>query len=135
MGVLAIRTFGTCATILGFVAVEHTETIVVFGGEDYILHAGSLGCSSHLVGMELGGIEGADKVPVVVFILVVSSALTVNPGLVADIPRLHNAPLGVDAPMHHKAELQILPLIQTVQDNRVSFWFTVTLSANRTHRE
>ena len=86
LGVLAVGAFGAGAAVFGLVAVEHAETIVVFGSKNHILHTGSLGHSRHLVGAELGGIEGAVKVPIIMFVLVVGGPFAVDPRLVAEIP-------------------------------------------------
>ena len=66
-------------------------------------------------------VEGFIKVLVISLVLVIVCSIAVNPRLVADGPRLHHFPLGVDAPMHHEAELQVLPLADAVGDNRIGF--------------
>ena len=66
-------------------------------------------------------VNGFVKVLVISLILVIIGAIAVNPWFVADGPRLHHFPLGVDAPMHHKAKLQVLPLADAVGDNGVGF--------------
>ena len=43
--------------------VEHGEAVVVFGGDDDVLHAGGLGERDDVVGVEAGGIELAGEVP------------------------------------------------------------------------
>ena len=66
-------------------------------------------------------VEGFVKVLVISFVLVIIRAISVDPRLVADGPRLHHFPLGVHAPVHHEAELQILPLADAVGDDGVDF--------------
>ena len=127
LGIAAVGAFGTGNTIVGFSTAEHTKAIVVLGGENHIFHACFLGGGSHLVGMETGRVESLVEFLVSLLILHIGHALTVDPGLVADAPRLHNAPLGIDAPMHHESELEILPLVDAVEDDGVGFGKTVAL--------
>ena len=66
-------------------------------------------------------VKGFVKVLVISLILVIIGAIAVNPWFVADGPRLHHFPLGVDAPMHHEAEFQVLPLADTIGNDGVGF--------------
>ena len=68
---------------------------------------------------------------VISLVLVIVGAISVDPRLVADGPRLHHFPLGIDAPVHHKAEFQILPLADAVGDNGISFGLLVGLGEGR----
>ena len=72
-------------------------------------------------------VKGLVKVLVISLILVIIRTVAVNPGFVTDGPRLHHFPLGVDAPMHHEAEFQILPLTDAVCYDGVGFWELVGL--------
>ena len=121
LGVLRERTTRIDGGVGGFLRVEHAEAVVVLRGEDDILHACVFGGLGPLRRVKVFGVKGFVKILVISLILVIICAVAVNPRLVANRPRLDHFPLGIDAPMHHEAKFQILPFVDTIHDNRVSF--------------
>ena len=112
---------------VGLLRVEHTETVVVFRGEDHVLHACIFHRIGPLLGVELRGIELVGQSPVPVFILVEGArGVLRNPVFVADGPRLHDARHAVDAPVHQHSELQVLPLVEFLQHQLIG-WPHVSL--------
>ena len=125
--VAAVGAVDTRHAIVGFGTAEHAETVVVLGGEDHILHAGVLGSGGHGCGVEPGGVESFVEGLVAVFVFLVGHAFAVNPGLATDAPGFDYTPLGVDAPMHHEAKFEVLPLVDAVKDDGIGFGVTVRL--------
>ena len=103
----------------GLLGAIHAEAVVVLRGEDDILHACSFGGIGPFIGVEVLGVKSLVKVLVISFVLVIISTIAVDPRLVADGPRFHHFPLGVDTPVHHESKLQVLPLADAVGDDRV----------------
>ena len=66
-------------------------------------------------------VKGSVKVLIISLVFVVVSTITVDPRFVADGPRLNDFPLGVNAPVHHETEFEVLPLVDAVGDNGVGF--------------
>ena len=121
LGILRERTAWVDGGVGGLLRVEHAKAVVVLRGENDILHARILGGFSPFRWVEMLRVEGFVKVLVISLILVIIRSVSVNPRLVADGPRLHHFPLGVDAPVHHEAKFQVLPLADAVGDNRIGF--------------
>ena len=105
----------------GLLSVEQAETVVVLCGEDDVLHACVFGGLGPFRWVEVLWIKGFVKIMVISLVFIIVGTITVDPRLVADGPRLHHFPLGVDAPVHHEAEFQILPLADAVGDDGVGF--------------
>ena len=127
------RTFFAGAAIIGIFTIKHAEAVVVFGGEDDVFHAGTLGGFCPALGIELFGIECFVERPVGSLVVLVVGAASVDPRLIADIPALHDAPLGVDAPVHHEAELQVLPFGDALQNGGVALGDRVVLGFHTAH--
>ena len=105
----------------GLLGVKHAEAIMVLRGEDDILHARIFGSLNPFRWVKMLRVEGFIKVLIISLVLVIIRAIAVDPRLVADGPRLHHFPLGVHTPVHHEAELQVLPLADAVCDDGVGF--------------
>ena len=121
------RTIRAGAGIVGVAAVEHAEAVVVLGGENHIFHTSALGGRSPSMRVEMLGVEGFVQCPIRALVVLVVGAIPIYPWFITDIPTFHDAPLGIDAPMHHKAELQILPLGDALHNGRVGFGDGVVL--------
>ena len=103
----------------GLLGAVHTEAVVVFGGENHIFHT-SLCCGlGPPFGIEPLGVEGGVEGRVLALVFVVGRILAVNPGLAAEPPRLDGGPLAVYAPVCHKSELEVLPVLKAFQDDGV----------------
>ena len=103
------------AAVVGFGGLEHAEAVVVFGGEDHIFHARVGSGFGPTVGVEAARVEGAVQLLVVELVLLVGGALAVDPGFAADAPGLDHAPLAIDAPVGHEAELEVLPFFEAME--------------------
>ena len=127
------RTFLPCAAVVGLLGVEHTESIVVLGGEDHILHARLLSRCSPSFRVEMLRIEGLVQGLISLLILIKvlpfcasdrssvgTQPFSCNPRFVADAPTLHHTPLGINAPVHHKTELEVLPFPDTFHNVRMA---------------
>ena len=134
LGIAAVGAFRTRHAVVRLGTAEHTETVVVLGGEHHILHARRFGQRGHLRGIEFRRVKRLVQRLVTLLILHVGHPLAVYPRLVANAPRLHHTPLGIHAPVHHKAELQVLPLGNTVQDYGVGLRLLGLLCHTHTRR-
>ncbi len=125
LGILRERTARVDGGVGGLLGVEHAEAVVVLRGEDDILHARVLGGLGPFRRVEVLWVKSLVKILVISLVLVIIRPIAVNPRLVAYGPRLDDFPLGIDAPVHHKAELQVLPLADAVGDDGVGFGLLV----------
>ena len=80
-------------------SVEHGEAVVVFGGEDDVLHADQLGETRPLGGVELCGVEGFGELFDVALKVVVAGT---DHGM-ADL----EAELGIDSPVNEEAKAEV----------------------------
>ena len=133
LGILRKWTTRVDSGVGSLLRVEHAEAVVVLCGEDDIFHARVFGGLGPFRWVKMLWVEGFVKVLVISLVLIIIRTIAVDPGLVADGPRLHHFPLGVDTPVHHKAEFQVLPLADAVGDNGVGFRALVVILGEGHH--
>ena len=133
LGALRERTTRIDGGVGGFLCVEHTKAVVVFRGEDDIFHAGVFGGLGPFQRVEVLWVKGFVKILVISLVLVIIRAVAIDPRLVAYRPRLDHFPLGVDTPVHHKAEFQVLPLTDAIGDDGVCLGLLVVILCEDCH--
>ena len=100
--------------------IEQAEPVVMFGGENGILHAGIFADAGPLLRVEINRIELVSKAPVPLFVILVPAAFRAyHPVFVAQVPRLHYPGDGVQAPVDEHPELEVLPGIQFLEHQRI----------------
>ena len=102
---------------VGLPRVEQAEAVVVLGGKDHVFHAGPFGGVGPGLRVEVPGMEGSVELDVVggeplhVLAALDPCRQVVGPGPLVFLhqrPRFDRAPLAVDSPVHHEAELPVL---------------------------
>ena len=126
-GILGEGTRRVDGGVGGLLGIEHAEAVMVLRGENDVFHARAFGGFGPFRWVEMLWVNGLVKILVISLVLVIIRAIAINPRLVADGPLLHHFPLGVDAPVHHKTEFQVLPLADAVGDDGVGFGLLVGL--------
>ena len=106
---------------------------MVLGGEDHILHAGSLGGFRPAFGIKMLGVERLVECPVFAFVVLVVGTVAVDPWFITDIPTLHDAPLRINAPVHHEPKLEVLPLADALHNRRLPLRNRIMLRTHIAH--
>ena len=121
LGVRPEGHLGSRDAVVGLLGVVHGEAVVVLGGHDDVAHAGGLGRGGPGGGIESPRVEGPRQGLVGLLVLHVVVHGAPAPGLVlgADAPGFDDAPLAVRSPVHHEAELPILPAGEPGQDEGI----------------
>ena len=122
------RAGGVGRAVIRLLRVEQAETVVVLRREDDVLHARVLGGGHPFARVELLRVEGLVEGDVIaeepseVLAPLGPGRQIVRPGPLVRLdqrPRLDAAPLAVDAPVHHEAELPVLELVELVPHERI----------------
>ena len=107
--------------VVGVPRVEHAEAVVVLRGEHDVRMPASRAAFAQRSGSNSVGLNVVCSALVRRLVLVVVVHRAPAPVLVlgAERPGLDDAPLGVGAPVHEQAELQVLPLLELLADQRI----------------
>src|SRR5690606_6804212 len=113
--------------VIRFLCIKHSKTIVVLRRKDHVFHSRCFCSISPLVRVKIGRIKGLLQILIVSYVLVVSLAMlcpALCPALIlgTKTPAFYNSPLAISPPVHKKAELQILPGLQILNNQRIIRW-------------
>ena len=111
------RTIGN--GVIGILRIEHTETIVMLGGENHVLHTGFIHDARPLVRIKVCRIELINQSPIPFLELIIVRNPAYQPVFRAKFPRLYDTSLRIKSPVEQYPELLVLPLVEFFQHGLV----------------
>ena len=105
--------------VIGIFRIEHTETIVMLGGENHVLHTGFIHDACPLVRIKVCRIEFIDQTPIPFLKIIIIRDPAYQPVFRAKFPRLNDTSLRIKSPVEQYPELLVLPLVKFFQHGLV----------------
>ena len=106
--------------VIGVLRIEHTETIVMLGGENHVLHTGFIHDARPLVRVKVGRIEFINQSPIPLLEIIIVRNPAYQPVFRAKFPRLYDTSLRIKSPMEQYPKLLVLPLVEFFQHGLIS---------------
>ena len=108
-----------CDRIVCILRIEHTETVMMLGSENHVLHTRFIHDACPLVRIKVSWIELINQTPIPFLEFIIVRDPTNQPVFRTEFPRFHDTSLRIKSPVEQYPKFLVLPLVQFFQHGLV----------------